>query len=307
MLIQTGFLIMSKEQSLFYNENFIKTLKKKVFFVNDKGKISLTQSFKEHVDILRIRDKSQKGRISILGRDGTWLSKELDKWKKKIFQTDSKETVTFNGTLQNLEIYCRIVGADPNSVLLNKNELFSSGASRVTYLTFETIEKICEQIKQKNDLLEEDWLLPVEAHHHKMLTLFIKIYRNTEYNKDIQVAYFFSEYDINEGGIVTYQDETDDYIVNLSCPYKSKHSLREVYEAAMSSFEDAIRYDTFKESINDCLNGFSGYIIPTEEDFLFSLMTNHQKEEIEAVGTVDNLINSIEKNSDRKSTIDSRS
>lgn len=239
-------MIMNKKDKPSYNETLIHFIKKNVFFVSDEGGVRIRSEFKNRFDEFRVNGKNTK--ISILGKDGIWLSKELDKWKKKIY---SKERCSFNGTIQNLEVLCELTNSTPNNLLLSHKEIIDKCGDEVEYITKDTIVEIAEKIKNDNTLLEDDLLLPVKSRPQRMVTLFVKFYRTRGYSKDIQVCHLISEYGIDDG-IMTYSNETEDsQIVNLSDSKKSRVPLNKMLEYAEEQYDLACK--SFKE---ECVDDF---------------------------------------------------
>lgn len=237
---------MNKKDKPSYNETLIHFIKKNVFFVSDEGGVRIRSEFKNRFDEFRVNGKNTK--ISILGKDGIWLSKELDKWKKKIY---SKERCSFNGTIQNLEVLCELTNSTPNNLLLSHKEIIDKCGDEVEYITKDTIVEIAEKIKNDNTLLEDDLLLPVKSRPQRMVTLFVKFYRTRGYSKDIQVCHLISEYGIDDG-IMTYSNETEDsQIVNLSDSKKSRVPLNKMLEYAEEQYDLACK--SFKE---ECVDDF---------------------------------------------------
>ena len=248
-----------------FNETLIKFIKRNVFVLSAKGEISVRTDFKEKIDSFRADGK--KSRVSILGKDGTWLSKELDKWKKKIY---SPEKCSFNGTIQNLEFLCELTNSTPNNLLLSNSELIEKCGDEVIYITKDTICEIAEQITKNSDLFTEELLLPVKSRPQRMVTLFVKFYRSQSYTKDIQVTYLISEYN-NFEGIVTYSSEDDSSkIVNLSDAIKSRITL----EAMLSSADDEymLSCKSFKEYCVDDFSAAQNFTHKRDGDMLLDMI-----------------------------------
>lgn len=248
-----------------FNETLIEFIKRNVFVPSAKGEIVVRTDFKEKIDSFRADGK--KSRVSILGKDGTWLSKELDKWKKKIY---SPEKCSFNGTIQNLEFLCELTNSTPNNLLLSNSELIEKCGDEVIYITKDTICEIAEQITKNSDLFTEELLLPVKSRPQRMVTLFVKFYRSQSYTKDIQITYLISEYN-NFEGIVTYSSEDDSSkIVNLSDAIKSRITL----EAMLSSADDEymLSCKSFKEYCVDDFSAAQNFTHKRDGDMLLDMI-----------------------------------
>lgn len=104
------------------------------------------------------------------GKDNVWLSKELDKWKRKLSNN------VFKPTLQNLYIFSLLTDATPNDILLSDKPLFSSG--KIVFLPLSSLESLIRYLQEENEL-SQNYVLPISFAPQAMVASFLSIYKQT--------------------------------------------------------------------------------------------------------------------------------
>lgn len=178
-----------------YSEGFSELLKSE-FFNSEHSPYRFLDLVKQHY---KANDDSPFPTIPELfpGKNNSWLSKELQKWKKKL----RPEEDSFNPTLQNLFIFCKITGKTPNTVLMPDRVYY--GPDQIEYLSFEAINSLVQYL-QTIDHLEQNFTVPVLYAPESMTSAFLVIYsRSINQKESIYIRFLLSsveQCDANGGG-----------------------------------------------------------------------------------------------------------
>jgi len=117
------------------------------------------------------------------GRTNNWLSKELQKWKKKV----TGDVDTFSPTLQNLYIFCLITNKTPNAVLMPGKAYY--GPDEIEYLSLDALKSLVSYLQTVRSL-ENDHTVPVLLAPEKMVVAFLSIYSRRINNQEIIYTQF---------------------------------------------------------------------------------------------------------------------
>lgn len=149
------------------------------------------------------------------GRTNNWLSKELQKWKKKV----TGEVDTFSPTLQNLYIFCLITSKTPNAVLMPGKAYY--GPDEIEYLSLDALKSLVSYLQTIRSL-ENDHTVPVLLAPEKMVAAFLSIYSRIINNQEIIYVQFilssaescYGSEDDQLGGMKTVPTSSDDTLSN---------------------------------------------------------------------------------------------
>lgn len=187
--------------------------------------------------------------------DAIWLQKELSKWRKRL----SDES--FNGTLQSLQLYCTLMGSNPNDVLLPQGVY--SGPKRVELLSWDTILDLAETIRKNRVILRQGFALPILYSPGRMTAVFLFLHSQRRGGTDAVILRFglsepegYADAEGNDytGGIQTALD-SGHYAVELTLE-DWETRLHGAYGKIVSEFE-AVCAAT-EGPLEDALNDFYG-------------------------------------------------